>query len=101
MELNGSQKNWGAEREQFLWLYSTLVQSRIDNGAAVYSSACKSVLRLFDVIHYSEIWYATGAFRKSNAESLGQEVSEESYFQFLKQSPSPMLCKYSVSTLKA
>lgn len=62
--------NWGANREIILMLYKALIQSRIDYGSAIYSSARKTVIKRLDPLLHESIRLATGAFRTSPKKSL-------------------------------
>ncbi|GFU59090.1 putative RNA-directed DNA polymerase from transposon X-element [Trichonephila clavipes] len=38
--------HWGADRTSLLRLYRALIRSKLDYGSVVYSSACKSLLKI-------------------------------------------------------
>ena len=42
---------WGADRKVMLWLYRSLIRSKLDYGCIVYGSARKSYLQMLDPIH--------------------------------------------------
>ncbi|GFU96917.1 putative RNA-directed DNA polymerase from transposon X-element [Trichonephila clavipes] len=44
--------HWGADRTSLLRLYRALIRSKLDYGSVVYSSACKSLLKILDPVHH-------------------------------------------------
>ncbi|GFW07178.1 uncharacterized protein TNCV_3693721 [Trichonephila clavipes] len=42
---------WRADRIPLLCLYRALIRSKLDYGSVLYSSACKSLLKIFDPVH--------------------------------------------------
>ena len=70
--------DWGADRTTLLRLYRALVRSKLDYGAIVYGSACKSYLKLLDPIHHQGLRICLGAFRTSPVHSLYVEAGEPS-----------------------
>ncbi|GFQ82303.1 uncharacterized protein TNCT_379381 [Trichonephila clavata] len=67
---------WGADRTSLLRLYRALIRSKLDYGSVVYSSACKSLLKIFDPVHHQGLRFCLGAFRTSPVESLYAEACE-------------------------
>ncbi|GFW94551.1 probable RNA-directed DNA polymerase from transposon X-element [Trichonephila clavipes] len=61
---------WGADRTSLLRLYRTLIRSKLDYGSVVYSSACKSLLKILDPVHHQALRLCLRAFRTSPVESL-------------------------------
>ncbi|GFT70228.1 RNase H domain-containing protein [Trichonephila clavipes] len=59
-----------------LRLYRALIRSKLDYGSVVYSSACKSLLKILDPVHHQALRLCLGAFRTSPFESLYAEVYE-------------------------
>ena len=70
-----SHKTWGADRKTLLRLFTSLVQSRLDYGSAVYGQASPHLLKLLDPIQNEGIRIATGAFRSSPKISLEAEAN--------------------------
>ncbi|GFY57344.1 CTD small phosphatase-like protein 2 [Trichonephila inaurata madagascariensis] len=68
--------HWGADRTSLLCLYRALIRSKLDNGSVVYSSACKSLLKILDPVHHQALRLCLGAFRTSPVESLYAETYE-------------------------
>ncbi|GFQ86076.1 putative RNA-directed DNA polymerase from transposon X-element [Trichonephila clavata] len=67
---------WGADRTSLLRLYRALIRSKLDCGSVVYSSACKSLLKILDPVHHQGLRLCLGAFRTSPVESLYAEAYE-------------------------
>ncbi|GFR15018.1 putative RNA-directed DNA polymerase from transposon BS [Trichonephila clavata] len=67
---------WGADRTSLLRLYRALIRSKLDYGSVVYSSACKSLLKIWDPVHHQGLRLCLGAFRTSTVESLYAEAYE-------------------------
>ena len=65
-----SNKFWGTDQETLLLLYKALIQSRIDYGSSVYSSARPKFLKSLDPILNSGIRISIGAFKSSPVISL-------------------------------
>ncbi|GFQ87654.1 reverse transcriptase domain-containing protein [Trichonephila clavata] len=57
-------------------LYRALIRSKLDYGSVVYSSACKSLLKILDPVHHQGLRLCLGAFRTSPVESLYAEAYE-------------------------
>ncbi|GFY20870.1 putative RNA-directed DNA polymerase from transposon X-element [Trichonephila clavipes] len=51
---------WGADRTSLLCLYSALIRSKLDYGSVVYSSACKSLLKILDPVHHQALRLSGG-----------------------------------------
>ena len=47
-----SNTSWGADRPTFLYLYRSLIWSKLDYGSVVYGSARKSYLQMLDTVHH-------------------------------------------------
>ncbi|GFQ70403.1 RNase H domain-containing protein [Trichonephila clavata] len=67
---------WGADRTSLLRLYRALIRSKLDYGSVVYSSACKSLLKILDPVHHQGLRLCLGAFHTSPVESLYAEAYE-------------------------
>ncbi|GFR01582.1 RNase H domain-containing protein [Trichonephila clavata] len=67
---------WGADRTSLLRLYRALIRSKLDYGSVVYSSACKSLLKILNPVHHQGLRLCLGAFRTSPVESLYAEAYE-------------------------
>ncbi|GFR19628.1 putative RNA-directed DNA polymerase from transposon BS [Trichonephila clavata] len=65
---------WGADRTSLLRLYRALIRSKLDYGSVVYSSACKSLLKILDLVHHQGLRLCLGAFSTSPVESLYAEA---------------------------
>ena len=61
---------WCADRLSLLRIYKALIQSKLDYGCQVYSSATKTTLRMLDSVHHQALRLCTGAFRSYPVESL-------------------------------
>ncbi|GFY78236.1 putative RNA-directed DNA polymerase from transposon BS [Trichonephila inaurata madagascariensis] len=57
-------------------LYRALIRSKLDYGSVVYSSACKSLLKILDPVHHQALRLCLGAFRTSPVESFYAEAYE-------------------------
>ncbi|GFU00078.1 RNA-directed DNA polymerase from mobile element jockey [Trichonephila clavipes] len=66
----------GADRTSLLRLYRALIRSKLDYGSVVYSSACKSLLKILDPVHHQALRLCLRAFRTSPVESLYAEAYE-------------------------
>ena len=73
-----SQTTWGADQTTLLYLYRSLIRSKLDYGSIVYGSARKSSLAILDPIHHQGLRLALGAFRTSPVASLYVEAEEPS-----------------------
>ncbi|GFY67815.1 hypothetical protein TNIN_90121 [Trichonephila inaurata madagascariensis] len=67
---------WGADRTSLFRLYRALIRSKLNYGSVVYSSACKSLLKILDPVHHQALRLCLGAFRTSPVESLYAEAYE-------------------------
>ncbi|GFW23123.1 RNase H domain-containing protein [Trichonephila clavipes] len=67
---------WGADGTSLLRFYRALIRSKLDYGSVVYSSACKSLLKILDPVHHQALRLCLGAFRTSPVESLYAEAYE-------------------------
>ena len=67
---------WGADHKVLLWLYRSLIRSKLDYGSIVYRSARKSYLKILDSIHNEGLRLVLGAFRTSPINSLYVEANE-------------------------
>lgn len=65
-----SHSSLGADRSTFLYIYGTLILSKCDYGAAIYSSASQNTLNKLNTIHHAALCLATGAFQTSSVTSL-------------------------------
>jgi len=68
--------SWGADQDTLLYLYRSLIRSKLDYGYIVYESARKSYLRMLDPIQNHALRLCIGAFRTSPASSLCVEANE-------------------------
>ena len=76
-----------ADRTVLLWLYRSLIRSKLDYGCIVYGSTRQSYIKQLDSIHHQGPRIAPGAFRTSPAQSLYVEAHEPSLcFRRLKRS---------------
>ena len=73
-----SHTDWGADQYTLLYLYRTLIRSKLDYGSIVYGSARKTYLKPLDTIHHQGLRIALGAFRTSPIKSLYVEANEPS-----------------------
>ncbi|GFT04820.1 putative RNA-directed DNA polymerase from transposon X-element [Trichonephila clavipes] len=67
---------WRADRTSLLRLYRALIRSKQYYGSVVYSSACKSLLKILDPVHHQALRLCLEAFRASPVESLYVEAYE-------------------------
>ncbi|GFT43274.1 putative RNA-directed DNA polymerase from transposon X-element [Trichonephila clavipes] len=67
---------WGADRTSLLRLYRALIRSKLDYVSVVYSSACKSLLKILYPVHHQALRLCLEAFRTSPVESLYSEAYE-------------------------
>ncbi|GFX16062.1 RNA-directed DNA polymerase from mobile element jockey [Trichonephila clavipes] len=51
---------WGGDRTSLLRLYRVLIRSKLDYGSVVYSSACKSLLKILDPVHHQALRLSEG-----------------------------------------
>ena len=90
---------WGADRQNLIKLYRTLLRSQLDYDIFVYRSAKKSYLKQLDPIHHESLKLVLEAFRTSPIDSLYPEAHEAplqirseklaiQYYTKLKSSPS-------------
>jgi len=70
--------NWGADRTVLLWLYRSIIQSKLDYGSQIYGSAADRTLNKLDPVHNAALRMCTGAFRSSPINSLLVETNEMS-----------------------
>ena len=70
--------SYGASRANLLYIYHMLILSKINYGAAAYSSASPNTLNKLNTIHNLAIRLSTGAFRTSPICSLLCEASQPS-----------------------
>ena len=75
-----SNTSWGADRSTLLYLYRSLIRSKLDYGSIVYGSARKSYLQTLDSVHHQGLRLALGAFRTSPITSLYVEADEPSLY---------------------
>jgi len=61
---------WGADQSTLLTLYRTLVRSKLDYGAIVYGSTCKSYLKILEPLPNQALRICLGAYRTSPVSSL-------------------------------
>ncbi|RUS72307.1 hypothetical protein EGW08_019930 [Elysia chlorotica] len=69
---------WGADRESLLYLYRSLIRSKLDYGSVVYGSARPSYIKMLDTIHHQGLRLSLGAFRTTPVESLYVAADEPS-----------------------
>ena len=72
--------SWGADRSTLLYLYLSLIRSKLDYGSIVCGSAGKSYLQTLDSVHHQGLRLALGAFRTSPITSLYVEADEPSLY---------------------
>ena len=75
-----SNTSWGADRSTLLYLYRSLIRSKLDYGSIVHGSASKSYLQTLDSVHHQGLRLALGAFRTSPITSLYVEADEPSLY---------------------
>ena len=75
-----SNTSLGADRSTLLYLYRSLIRSKLDYGSIVYSSARKSYLQTLDSVYHQGLRLALGAFRTSPITSLYVEADEPSLY---------------------
>ena len=71
---------WGAHRSSMLSIYRTIVRSRLDYGAIIYSAARISTLGKLNPIHHQALRLCSGAFRTSPVHSLYTDCHEPSLY---------------------
>src|SRR6266576_145366 len=71
-----SHTTYGANRSSLLYIYRMLIRSKLDYGAAAYTTASTGILKKLDSIHNSGIRLSTGALRSSPINSLLCEAAE-------------------------
>ena len=71
-----SSTDWGGDQETLLYLYRSLIRSKLDYGSIIYGSARESYLKDLDQIHHQGLRLCLGAFRTSPVESLYVEANE-------------------------
>ncbi|GFW36022.1 putative RNA-directed DNA polymerase from transposon BS [Trichonephila clavipes] len=59
---------WGADRTSLVRLYRALIRSKLDYGSVVYSSACKSLLKILEPVYHQALRLCLEAFRTSPVE---------------------------------
>ncbi|KAF2356012.1 Reverse transcriptase domain [Trinorchestia longiramus] len=69
-----SHRHWGAGRELLIYLYKTLIRSRLDYAAPLYDTAALSNLQLNSIQHH-RLRIATGYRKTSPAASLEVEAN--------------------------
>ena len=77
---------WGADQFCCLKIYKTYIRSKIDYGAPVYGSACRTLLSSLEPICREALRLASGAFKSTPVESLHAlcgEVTLEERREFL------------------
>jgi len=62
--------SWGADQQSLLFLYRSLIRSKLDYGCIVYGSTRSSYLRTLDPVQNQALRLCTGAFRTSPSSSL-------------------------------
>ena len=71
-----SHYSWGSDRKTLLKVYDSLVRSKLDYGSLIYSSACKTSLKMLDPVHNLGIRLSTGTFKSSPVLSLYADSGE-------------------------
>jgi hypothetical protein len=66
--------DFGTDKNSLLLLYKSLIRSKIDYGAQIYSSACPSFLKKLDGIQNAALRLALGALRSTLARELELEA---------------------------
>ena len=59
-----------------LFLYRSLIRSKLDYASLVYDSAPESIKRMLDTVHHQGVRLATGSFRTSPVSSLLVDAHE-------------------------
>jgi ribonuclease HI len=67
---------WGADQYCSLKIYRMLIRSKLDYGAIVYGSACKTELQKLNTIANDALRIATGAFKSTPIDSLHAATHE-------------------------
>jgi ribonuclease HI len=91
-----SSNHWGADRKLLLYLYKSLIQSRLDYGAIFYDTACKSQLDKLNIIQNNCLRIASGARQTSPIVSLEIECNIPPLSIHRKL----LLCKYYIKILQ-
>ena len=65
---------WGAYKITLLYLYRSLVRSKLEYGCIIYGSARSSYIKALDATHHQGL--CLGAFRTSPVDSLYVEAIE-------------------------
>ncbi|GFX80450.1 RNA-directed DNA polymerase from mobile element jockey [Trichonephila clavipes] len=68
--------HWGADRTSLLRLYRALIRSKLDYGSVVYSSACKSLLKILDPVHHQALRLLSGGLPYITGRVLYAEAYE-------------------------
>ena len=71
-----SSTDWGADRDNLLLLYRSLIQSTLDYGSTIYGAARKSYLKILEPVQNAALRLCLGAFRTSSIPSLHVELGE-------------------------
>ncbi|RUS73114.1 hypothetical protein EGW08_019136 [Elysia chlorotica] len=71
----------GANRESLLYLYRSLIRSKLDYDSVVYGSARPSYIKMLDTIHHQGLRLSLGAFRTTPVESIYLAADEPSLMQ--------------------
>jgi len=67
---------WGADQQTLIYLYRSLIRSKLDYGCVVYVSAWGSYLRILDPIQNHALRLCLGAYRTSPSSSLSVLANE-------------------------
>jgi len=68
--------SWGGDQQTLLYLYRSLIRSKLDYGCIVYGSTRNSYLKMLEPIQNHALRLCLGAFRTSPASSLCAEANE-------------------------
>ena len=69
-------QTWGADQSTLLTLYRTLIRTKLNYGAIVYGSACKSYLKILEPVANQALRICLGAYRTSPVSSLQVSAHE-------------------------
>jgi hypothetical protein len=66
--------DFGTDKNSLLLIYKSLIRSKIDYGAQIYSSACNTSLKKLQIIQNTALRLALGALQSTPAQDLEVEA---------------------------